>query len=154
MDGDNLDQAVGGWGTDVVRGLAPAPVLPRTPGPDEREERRAVQRAVEYPVPVGVMPGPALDGKVLCGARTESVRVFLVGATDHASGAVLGQGQVPDKRGEGASARELISGLDAPGMVWTLDALHTTKTTARLITKDLNGHLSTPNTTVGVRTEA
>ena len=25
-------------------------------------------------------------------------------------------------------------------MVWTLDALHTTKTTARLITKDLHGH--------------
>jgi predicted transposase YbfD/YdcC len=66
--------------------------------------------------------------------------VFLVAAIDHASGALLGQRQVPDKRGEGVAARDLLTGLQAPGMVWTLDALHTTKATARLITKDLHGH--------------
>jgi hypothetical protein len=56
--------------------------------------------------------------------------VFLVAAIDHSTGAVLGQRQVPDKRGEGVAARDLLTGLRAPGMVWTLDALHTTKATA------------------------
>ena len=66
--------------------------------------------------------------------------MFLVAAIDHTSGAVLAQRQVPDKRGEGVAARALLTGLHAPGMVWTLDALHTTKATARLITQDLHGH--------------
>jgi predicted transposase YbfD/YdcC len=87
-----------------------------------------------------VLPGAAGDGKALRGARTDAGPVFLVAAIDHASGAVLGQRQVPSKRGEGVAARDLLTGLDVPGMVWTLDALHTTKATARLITKDLHGH--------------
>ncbi|MGH3327267.1 MAG: ISAs1 family transposase [Streptomycetales bacterium] len=66
--------------------------------------------------------------------------MFLVGAIAHGSGAVLGQRQVPSKRGEGPAARQLLSGLDVAGMVLTLDALHTTKTTARLITQDLGAH--------------
>ena len=140
LDGDALDAAAGGWVTDVERGVAPAPVVPDTPGPPEREQRRAVQRAAEHPVPPGVLPGAALDGKALRGARTDAGPVFLVGAIGHASGAVLGQRQVPSKRGEGVAARDLLTGLNAPGMVWTLDALHTTRATARLITKDLHGH--------------
>lgn len=140
LDADGLDAAVGGWVADVARGVAPAPVVPDTPGPAEREQRRAVQRATEHPVPQGVLPGAALDGKALRGARTDAGPVFLVGAIDHTSGAVLGQRQVPSKRGEGVAARDLLTGLDAPGMVWSLDALHTTKATARLITKDLHGH--------------
>jgi predicted transposase YbfD/YdcC len=140
LDADALDAAIGGWGADVALGVSAAPVVPRTPGPDEREERRTVQRAGEHPVPDGLIPAAAVDGKALRGARTETGRVFLVAAVDHASGAVLGQCQVPSKRGEGAAARELLTRLDAPGMLWTLDALHTTKTTARLITDDLNGH--------------
>ncbi|GAA4195429.1 hypothetical protein GCM10022252_41200 [Streptosporangium oxazolinicum] len=47
---------------------------------------------------------------------------------------VLGQGQVADKRGEGPAARALPARLEVAGMVLTLDALHTTKATARLIT--------------------
>jgi len=140
LDADALDAAVGGWVADVTRGVAPAPVVPDAPGPPEREQRRAVQRAGEHPVPQGVLPGAAVDGKALRGARTEAGPVFLVAAIDHASGAVLGQRQVPSKRGEGVAARDLLRSLDAPGMVWTLDALHTTKATARLITKDLRGH--------------
>jgi predicted transposase YbfD/YdcC len=140
LDGDALDGAVGGWVADVERGVAPAPVVPDTPGPAEREQRRAVQRAAEHPVPQGVLPGAALDGKALRGARTDAGPVFLVGAIGHARGAVLGQRQVPSKRGEGVAARDLLTCLNVPGMVWTLDALHTTRTTARLITKDLHGH--------------
>ena len=140
LDADGLDAAVGEWVADVARGAAPAPVVPVTPGPPEREQRRAVQRATEHPVPRGVLPGAAVDGKALRGARTDAGPVFLVGAVDHARGAVLGQRQVPSRRGEGVAARALLTGLDVPGMVWTLDALHTTRTTARLITEDLHGH--------------
>jgi DDE family transposase len=141
LDVDALDAALGGWTADVTRGVAPAPVVATTPGPPEREQRRAAQRGVEHPAPDGLLPAAAVDGKALRGARTpDGGRVFLVAAIDHATGAVLGQRQVPGKRGEGAAARDLLTGLCAPGMVWTLDALHTTKATARLITKDLHGH--------------
>jgi predicted transposase YbfD/YdcC len=140
VDADVLDDAAGGWVTDVARARVSPLVLPVTPGPAEREERRATQRALEYPVPEGVLPGAAVDGKAAKGARTDAGPVFLVAALDHTSGAVLGQRQVPSKRGEGIAARDLLTRLDAPGMVWTLDALHTTKVTARLITGDLRGH--------------
>ena len=141
LDADALDAALGGWAADVARGVVPAPVVAATPGPPEREQRRATQRSVEHPAPDGLLPAAAVDGKALRGARTAGGgRVFLVAAIDHATGAVLGQRQVGDKRGEGAAARDLLTGLRAPGMVWTLDALHTTKATARLITTDLHGH--------------
>jgi predicted transposase YbfD/YdcC len=140
LDAEALDAALGGWVADVARGVAAAPLVPQVPGPIEREQRRTVQRAVEHPVPPGVLPGAAVDGKALRGARSQSGPVFLVAAIDHASGAVLGQRQVPSKRGEGVAARDLLRGLNTPGMVWTLDALHTTKATARMITKDLRGH--------------
>ncbi len=58
LDADALDTAIGGWVGDVERGAAPAPVAPDTPGPVEREQRRAVQRAAERPVPRGVLPDP------------------------------------------------------------------------------------------------
>ena len=86
LDGDSLDTAIGQWGTDVAQGAVPAPVVPRTPGPDEREERRARQRACQHPTPDGILPGAAIDGKALRGARTATGRVFLVAALDHTSG--------------------------------------------------------------------
>ena len=58
----------------------------------------------------------------------------------HVTGVVLGQRQVPDKKGEGGQVAALLAPLDAAGMVFTLDALHTTKKTARLITQDLDAH--------------
>ena len=81
-----------------------------------------------------------VDGKALRGARAGSGRVFLVGAIAHVSGVVLGQRQVPDKRGEGTVVHDLLAGLDVAGMVLTLDALHTTKKTARMITGKLRAH--------------
>ncbi len=140
VDGDALDGATCGYAADVVRGAAAIPQVPRTPGPLEREERRVVQREAGHPAPEGLIPGAALDGKALRGARTATGRVFLVAAIAHTSGVVLGQCQVADKRGEGPAARDLICGLDVSGMVLTLDALHTTKKTARLITEKLNAH--------------
>lgn len=140
LDADALDLATCRYATDVVRGEAPAPVLPRTPGPAEREERRATQRAAEHPAPDGLLPGAAVDGKALRGTLTPGGRVFLVAAITHVSGVILGQRQVPDKHGEGAVVHELLAPLDVAGMVLTLDAPHTTKKTARMITGKLNAH--------------
>jgi hypothetical protein len=140
LDAEALDAATCRWVSDVVHGDAPSPEVVLTPGPAEREQRRAAQRVVEDPAPAGTLPGAAIDGKALKGARTDSGRVFLVGAITHDRGVVLGQRQVADKRGEGTAARDLLCGLNLPGMVWTLDALHTTRKTARLITGKLEGH--------------
>ena len=140
VDGDELDAAVSGYLTDVLAGQAPAPTLPTTPGPTEREARRAATRQTTHPVPAGLLPAAAADGKLLRGSVTTKARTFLVAAIDHATGAVLGQRQVEDKRGENTALKPLLSSLDTTGMVFTLDALHTTKKTARLITGDLRAH--------------
>jgi predicted transposase YbfD/YdcC len=140
LDADALDAVTCGYVADVARGTTPAPQIPVTPGPREREQRRAAGRQITHPAPDGLLPAAAVDGKACRGARTETGRLFLVGAIGHDTGAVLGQCQVPDKRGEGPAARRLLSGLDVAGMVLTLDALHTTKVTARLITGELDAH--------------
>jgi len=136
VDGDALDGAVSGYVTDVLAGEAPAPELPAAGGPAEREQRRAATRQVTHPAPAGLLPAAAVDGKLLHGSVTTSGRVFLVAAIDHATGAVLGQRQVADKRGEQTALQPLLSTLDT-GRVWTMDALHTSKKTARLITGPL-----------------
>lgn len=141
LDGDGLDRETCGFATDVVRGRAPVPVLPDPAGPPEREQRRVAQRAVSHPAPQGLLPAAAVDGKALRGARTGgSGQVCVLGAISHDNGVVLGQRQIPDKKGEASKVGELLAGLDAAGMVFTLDALHTTRTTARLITDDLHVH--------------
>jgi predicted transposase YbfD/YdcC len=140
VDGDALDGAVSGYVTDVLAGAAAAPVLPAADGPVEREQRRTATRQVTHPVPVGLLPAAALDGKLLHGSVTTDRRTFLVAAIDHTTGAVLGQRQVADKRGENTALQPLLSTLDTAGTVFTLDALHTSKKTARLITGPLRGH--------------
>jgi hypothetical protein len=100
LDGDALDAALGGYASDVVRGVSPAPVLPAPAGPLEREQRRAARRAVTHPAPAGSLPAAAIDGKLLRGSVTPTGRVFLVAAIGHDAGVVLGQRQVADKRGE------------------------------------------------------
>ncbi|KAB1927202.1 ISAs1 family transposase [Micromonospora sp. ALFpr18c] len=140
VDGDALDSAVSGYIADVLAGQAPVPVLPAAHGPAEREQRRAVTRQATARVPAGLLPAAAIDGKLLRGSVTTGGRVFLVAAIDHSNGTILGQRQVADKRGENTALQPLLSGLDTTGMVFTLDALHTTKKTARLITEALNAH--------------
>lgn len=141
-DADALDAAVGSYLTDLVRGDAPAPVIPDAPGGGrEREQRRAQQREREQPAPDGLLPAVAVDGKALTGARTpDGGRAFLVAAVSHERAVVLGQCQLPSKKGEGPAARDLLKTLDLRGCVLTLDALHTLKTTARLITGELGAH--------------
>jgi predicted transposase YbfD/YdcC len=141
LDGDALDTATCGYAADVVRGDAPVPVIPTCDDePVEREQRRVATRAITHPRPAGLLSAAAIDGKLLHGSRTANGQVFLVAAVTHDSGAILGQRQVPDKRGENAVIADLLAPLDVAGMMLTLDALHTTKKTARLITGPLNAH--------------
>lgn len=142
LDGDALDAATCGYAADVVRGDAPLPVIAAAGDdePVEREQRRAAARAVTHPAPAGLLPAAAIDGKLLHGSRTLTGQVFLVAAVTHDRGVVLGQRQVPDKRGENAVIADLLAPLDVAGMMLTLDALHTNKKTARLITGPLHAH--------------
>jgi predicted transposase YbfD/YdcC len=141
LDGDALDAATCGYAADVVRGDAPSPVIAAAfDEPAEREQRRAATRAVTHPVPAGLLPAAAIDGKLLHGTRTPAGQVFLVAAITHDRGLILGQRQVPDKRGENTVIADLLTPLGVAGMMLTLDALHTTKKTARLITGSLGAH--------------
>jgi hypothetical protein len=141
LDGDALDTATCGYAADVVRGYAPSPVIATSDDePAEREQRRAATRAVTHPRPAGLLPAAAIDGKLLHGTHTENGQVFLVAAITHDRGVILGQRQVPDKRGENSVITDLLTPLHVAGMMLTLDALHTNKKTARLITGPLNAH--------------
>ncbi|MEU6722016.1 transposase family protein [Nonomuraea sp. NPDC046802] len=55
LDADALDAAISGYVADVVRCEAPVPQIPDTPGPPEREQRRALQRQVTHPAPSGLL---------------------------------------------------------------------------------------------------
>jgi predicted transposase YbfD/YdcC len=141
LDDDALDAATCGYAADVVRGNAPLPIIAASDDePVEREQRRAATRAVTHPRPAGLLPAAAIDGKLLHGSHTPTGQVFLVAAITHDRGVVLGQRQVPDKRGENVVIADLLAPLDVAGMMLTLDALHTSKKTARLITGPLGAH--------------
>jgi hypothetical protein len=127
LDGDALDTATCGYAADVVRGDAPGPVIATTEGPIEREQRRAALRAVTHPTPAGLLPAAAIDEKLLHGTRTPTGQVFLVAAITHHRAVILGQRQVPDKRGENAVIADLLTPLDVAGMMLTLDALYRTR---------------------------
>jgi hypothetical protein len=141
VDGDILDAATCGYAADVVRGDASAPQVPAAVDePAEREQRRATTPATTHPAPAGLLPAVAIDGKLLHGTRTTTGQVFLVAAVTHQKAVILGQRQVADKRGESSATEDLLTPLDVAGMLLTLDALHTTKKTARLITGPLHAH--------------
>lgn len=79
----------------------------------------------------------ACDGKTVRGARArpEGKAPHLVAAFDHAAGAVLGQVASDAKSNEIPAVRALLGHLDLdPGVVVTLDAMHTQIDTATAIT--------------------
>lgn len=57
LNADAPDAVVCAYVTDITAGTAPASEIPNAPGSTEREQRRAVQRAVERPTPTGALPG-------------------------------------------------------------------------------------------------
>jgi predicted transposase YbfD/YdcC len=75
-----------------------------------------------------------LDGKTVRGARTKDrAAPHLVGALDHATGAVLGQLAVVAKSNEIPAVRTLLASFDLAGTVVTVDAMHTQHDTAAAI---------------------
>jgi hypothetical protein len=73
--------------------------------------------------PCGKPSSPRIRSPLLHGTRTLTGQVFLVAAITHHRAVILGQRQVPDKRGENAVIADLLTPLDVAGMMLTLDAL-------------------------------
>lgn len=104
-----------------------------------RVDRGALEQAVAAHARQGVSPaedelvGVALDGKELRGVGPHGASVCLVSLTCHGSGLVLGQVAVPDKTNEITAAPWLVSELDLPRWVLTVDALHCQRLLAELV---------------------
>ena len=78
----------------------------------------------------------AADGKRIRGAnRNGAGRHETVALVDHATGAPVASLGFGDEGGERAALRDLLERADVRGRVITLDALHTVRDTARLITR-------------------
>jgi predicted transposase YbfD/YdcC len=110
VDADKLDAAV-----------TPRP----TPTP-----AAAQQPAVEPPAR---LCGQAIDGKTVRGVTRDGHPCLLVSLVEHSSATVLAQQQVAHKRDERSAVPALLAGRNLCGVVITLDALHTLKSTARTI---------------------
>lgn len=63
--GSDSVAAISGYVADVVRQTAPIPQIPDTPGPVEREQRRAARRQFTHPAPDGLLPQLEVTGRVL-----------------------------------------------------------------------------------------
>ena len=112
IDGDALDAAVTAWLAD------------RLPAPGPRQPRAI-----------------AVDGKTLRGATQPGGRpVHLLGALDHATGAVLAQHQVDGAPEEVTGFQPLLAGLDLTGVTVTADALHTKRDAAKFLVTDKHAH--------------
>ncbi|WP_245878741.1 ISAs1 family transposase [Streptosporangium subroseum] len=119
----------------------PAGDLPGEPAPREREARRAFHRQQQRPIPEGMLPSAAFDGKALRGARLPGGgQVRLLSLFDVASGTVWAQRQIGAKTTEVPELAPLLAGLDVAGMVSTGDALHTVRAGARHLTGDHRAH--------------
>lgn len=82
----------------------------------------------------------AIDGKTLKGARQENGRqVHLLSAFLHQQGIVLAQLEVESKTNEITTVRPLLDPLDLKDRVFTLDALHAQKDTARYLVEEKHG---------------
>lgn len=75
----------------------------------------------------------ALDGKTLRGAGAHGVRVHLVSEVRQADGRVLQQQAVEQRSNEIPCVQQMLRGRDLRGLLFTFDAQHTQRTTARLI---------------------
>ncbi len=76
----------------------------------------------------------AADGKRIRGANRNGEEHYeTVTVVEHGSGIPLGSLEFRDEGGEGAAVTALLEEVSVAGMVITLDALHTTRKTARCI---------------------
>jgi hypothetical protein len=79
----------------------------------------------------------ALDGKTVRGAREEGVQApHLMSAVTHAGAVTLAQVQVDSKTNEIKALPALLDEFEAPGAVFTMDAMHAQTNAARLIVEE------------------
>jgi len=132
LDADELDAAVAAWVREQL-GIgaltdADLPRFDKSPHPAAG--------------PTGDKPAAglaiALDGKTARGASNTKGghKVHLFAALVHGSRAVIAQRGVHAKTNEIPQVKPLLDGLNVEGAVFTLDALHTQKETARHIVED------------------
>lgn len=111
LDRQELEAKLGAWAESVM-GASP------TLGDDAEEER----------------DGVAIDGKTLRGSRKQGAPgAHLLSALSHRLGLTLGQCSVDDKTNEITAISEILRSLVLEGRVFTMDALHTQRDTARTI---------------------
>lgn len=103
LDGEALDELIGGW----LRALVTA--------------RR----------PAGLPEHIAIDGKWLRGAGDGQVKLFA--ALLHREGAVIAQHRIPDETTETTQVKALLGPADLTGAVVTADAVHVSRETAEYI---------------------
>lgn len=150
VDGDALDEALGRWMARRVLLAAAARSRigrERKPGKTDRRRKAAGQRrprASTLGRHVPVMPGVAVDGKTVRGARTDDTTApHLVAAVTH-GGVVLAQRQVADKSNEITAFLPLLTPLDLTGVVITADAMQTQRANARFLRERKDAHFIFP----------
>lgn len=145
IDADALDAAVGRWLCGRVRRAAAARArVGRRPAGDRRSRKAGGQRRARRSGHVPPLPGLAVDGKTVRGARDErGVAPHLLAAVTH-DGAVLAQRQIAVKSNEIPAFQPLLAPLDLAGWVITADALHTQRTHASFLREIKGAHFVLP----------
>jgi predicted transposase YbfD/YdcC len=140
IDANAVDLVVNAWIADQVRvgrltaGEAP---LVELAAMLEREEQEKEDDDPESPL----LPGVAVDGKSLRGARIDGgATVHLLSAMTHAEGATIAQRDVDQKTNEITGFRPLLEALDLHDVVITADAMHAQREHARWLTEERKAH--------------
>lgn len=150
VDGDALDDAFGRWtARRVLLATASRTRIGRknTQGKSARRRKAAGQRRTRKSTlsrHVPVMPGIAVDGKTVRGARTEDTTAPHLPAAVAHGGVVLAQRQITDKSNEITAFIPLLTPLDLTGVVITGDAMQTQRANADFLRGRKDAHFVFP----------
>lgn len=155
VDGDALDGALGRWlERRLLLALAAKTRVGRKPAQRRKAGRKAGRRAKAAGQRrmrkstrsrrMPLMPGVAVDGKTLRGARTAEAKApHLLAAVTH-GGVVLAQRQTAGKSNEITAFIPLLKPLDLTGFVITSDAMQTQRANARFLREQKDAHFIFP----------
>lgn len=148
VDGDALDEALGRWtARRALLAVAARSRIGRKHGKASRRKKAAGQhrgRKSTLGRHVPVMPGMAVDGKTVRGARAGDVKApHLLAAVTH-GGVVIAQRQIADKSNEITAFIPLLRPLDLAGFVITSDAMQTQRANANFLREQADAHFLFP----------
>ena len=119
----------------------PAPPPDEHPAPPP-DEHRGDDEPDAAPPTSPVLPGIAVDGKTLRGARQADGRaVHLLSAMTHDERVVIAQQEVDHKTNEIKVFRPLLRDLDIEGTLVTADAMHTQDDHINFLVEEKNAHV-------------